>query len=182
MIHIATMLNTLVIHDAQQKRWLYFRDPQQIIAAHRIAEVIPALKVVEEMVSKRGLYAAGFIAYEAAPAFDSALAVEEDGLFPLVWFGLYRRPEQLSLPTTTASHQDLTRPWTSSLTRDAYEHAIKRIKRYIEAGDTYQVNFTLRLRSPFQGDPWSYFIALALAQDHRNSSFNSTVKRLSLAP
>jgi len=165
------MINSVVIHDATRGQWLHFRDPRRIISAYSIEEVMPALKVVEEMASKQGLYAAGFIAYEAAPAFDSALAVKEDGSFPLVWFGIYGKPEQLSLPTTTASIQDLPRTWTPSVTRDAYEHAISSIKNYIEAGDTYQVNFTLRLRSPFRGDPWSYFIELARAQDASYGAF-----------
>jgi len=165
------MINSVVIHDATRRQWLHFREPRRIISAHRIEEVMPALKVVEETASKHGLYAAGFIAYEAAPAFDSALAVREDGSFPLVWFGIYGKPEQLSLPTTTASIQDLPRMWTPSVTREAYEHAISSIKNYIEAGDTYQVNFTLRLRSPFRGDPWSYFIELARAQDASYGAF-----------
>jgi len=173
-VNVADLLNNVVIHDAAQRQWLHFQNPKRIISAHRIEEVMPALKAVEEIVSKRGLYAAGFIAYEAAAAFDSALAVKEDGLFPLLWFGIYGTPEQLSLPTTTALIQDLPRTWTPSVTQEAYEHAISRIKNYIEAGDTYQVNFTVRLRSPFRGDPWSCFIELARAQDASYSAFVNT--------
>jgi para-aminobenzoate synthetase/4-amino-4-deoxychorismate lyase len=174
MMNRPDMINSVVIHDATQHKWLHFRDPLRIITAHRIEEVVPALNVIEELVSKGGLYAAGFIAYEAAPAFDSALAVKEDGVFPLVWFGLYDEPEEVSLPTTQASHQDQPLLWQPSVRQEAYKNAIERIKRYIEAGDTYQVNFTFRLRSPFRGDPWSYFIELARAQDASYSAFVNT--------
>ena len=167
------MINSVIIHDATQRQWLHFQNPKRIISAHRIEEVIPALKAIEEQVRQHGLYAAGFIAYEAAPAFDSALAVKEDGCFPLLWFGLYGKPEGLHFPTGTEVHSE-SLPWTPSLTPNAYQDTLGRIKNYIEAGDTYQVNFTLRLRSPFSGDPWPYFIELAQAQDASYSAFVNT--------
>ena len=173
MIHSANMINSVIIHDATQRQWLHFQNPKRIISAHRIEEVIPALKAIEEQVRQHGLYAAGFIAYEAAPAFDSALAVKEDGCFPLLWFGLYGKPEGLHFPTGTEVHSE-SLPWTPSLTPNAYQDTLGRIKNYIEAGDTYQVNFTLRLRAPFSGDPWSYFIELARAQDASYSAFVNT--------
>ncbi len=168
------MINSIVIHDATQRQWLHFQNPKRIISAHRMEEVMPALKTIEEQVYQRGLYAAGFIAYEAAPAFDSALAVQKDGLFPLLWFGIYGKPEQINLPTTTPSIRDLPLTWTPSVTRAEYGHALSRIKQYIEAGDTYQVNFTVRLQSPFKGDPWPYFIELARAQDAAYGAFVNT--------
>jgi len=168
------MINSVVIHDARRRQWLHFCDPKEIISAHRIEEVIPALNTIEKHVANDGLYAAGFIAYEAAPAFDSALAVKEDGAFPLLWFCLYGKPEEVSLPPIQAFHQDSQFLWRPSVRRDAYEKAIERIKHYIEAGDTYQVNFTFRLRSPFTGDPWPFFVALARAQDASYSAFVNT--------
>ncbi len=81
MIDIDDMINGVVIHDAALQCWLYFRNPRRIISAHRIEEVIPALNLIEKTVNKHGLYAAGFIAYEAAPAFDPALVVNRNGLF-----------------------------------------------------------------------------------------------------
>jgi para-aminobenzoate synthetase/4-amino-4-deoxychorismate lyase len=176
MKNYSDMINNVVIHDAVHGQWLHFQNPTRIVSAYRIEEVMPALKTVEELVSGRGLYSAGFIAYEAASAFDSALAVQKDGLFPLVWFGIYAKPQQLRLPTSTPSIQDLPRLWTPSVTRAEYEHALSRIKRYIEAGDTYQVNFTVRLHAPFNGDPWSYFIELARAQDAAYSAFVNTTE------
>lgn len=176
MMNCTDMINSVVIHDAVQRQWLHFGAPQQIISAHQMKEVMPALKTIEEQVYQRGLYAAGFIAYEAAPAFDSALAVQKDGLFPLLWFGIYGKPEQINLPTTTSSIQDLPRTWTPSVTRAEYGHALSRIKYYIEAGDTYQVNFTVRLHSPFKGDPWPYFIELARAQDAAYGAFVNTTE------
>ncbi|MDA3834088.1 MAG: aminodeoxychorismate synthase component I [Spirochaetales bacterium] len=184
MINIADMINGVVIHDAAKQCWLHFRNPRQIISAHRIEEVIPALNLIEKTVNKHGLYAAGFIAYEAAPAFDPALVVNKNGSLPLIWFGIYSQPEHLLFPTSKKCRPDQllgqslgqSLTWTPSLTRDAYQHAIAKIKKNIEKGDTYQVNFTYRLTSPFIGNPWAYFIELVKAQNALYGAFVNTEK------
>jgi len=178
MINIDDMINGVVIHDAAQQCWLHFRNPRRIISAHRVEEVLPALNAIEKTVNKDGLYAAGFIAYEAAPAFDPALVVNRNGSFPLIWFGIYSQPEQIRFPAARkcCSDQSLGQSltWIPSLTRDAYQDAIAKIKKNIEEGDTYQVNFTYRLTSPFIGDPWEYFIELVKAQNTRYGAFVNT--------
>ncbi|MDO9567284.1 MAG: aminodeoxychorismate synthase component I [Candidatus Desulfaltia sp.] len=178
----AKVSNGVVIHDAAKQCWLHFHNPRQIISAHRIEEVIPALNLIEKTVNKHGLYAAGFIAYEAAPAFDPALVVNKNGSLPLIWFGIYNQPEHLLFPTSKKCRPDQSPgqllgqslTWTPSLTRNAYQDAIAKIKKNIEDGDTYQVNFTYRLRSPFVGDPWAYFIELVKAQNALYGAFVNT--------
>src|SRR5581483_8682201 len=38
------------------------------------------------------------------------------------------------------------------LTREEYRGKVDRIRRYIEAGDLYQANLTMRIRQPWNGD------------------------------
>ena len=64
-----------ILRWAAGKKWLDFRDPVEVCAAGRLSEVMPCLERVQAAVEKRGLWAAGFVSYEAAPAFDAALAV-----------------------------------------------------------------------------------------------------------
>ena len=52
----------------------------------------------------------------------------------------------------------------SSIDRDEYACAFRRIKEHIASGDTYQLNFTFRLRAPFDGDPRAVFADLVAAQ------------------
>ena len=59
-------------------------------------EVMDCLRRVEHLVESQGLHAAGFVSYEAAPAFDRALAVREAPGFPLLWFGLFPAVETRS--------------------------------------------------------------------------------------
>jgi para-aminobenzoate synthetase/4-amino-4-deoxychorismate lyase len=55
-------------------------------------------------------------------------------------------------------------PWTADTSESAYTAAIARIKAYIAAGDTYQVNYTWRMMAEFAGDPWALFADLWRAQ------------------
>jgi para-aminobenzoate synthetase/4-amino-4-deoxychorismate lyase len=133
--------------------------------------------VLEERIQREGLWAAGFIAYEAAPAFDKALTARSPGASPLLWFGLYDTPTAIS-SALLAEHappgsiEPLT--WDASVKQHDYERAIERIKAYIEAGDTYQINYTFRLRAPFDGDPWPLFLRLLEAQGTPYGAFLNT--------
>lgn len=108
-------------------------------------------------------YAAGFLSYEASSAFDPVLTTRAAGEFPLLWFGLYAEPEEIELPWPEFNAYALGDA-VSSVSQSDYERAIHRIKEYIGAGDTYQVNYTLRLTLPFSGDPWHLFLAMVRAQ------------------
>ena len=118
---------------------------------------------MEELVNRNCWYAAGFLSYEAASAFDSALATRASGDIPLLWFGLYPSPEGIDLPSPDYRAYRLGEAAASAGERE-YSRAIRRIKDYIQAGDTYQVNYTLRLDLPFSGDPWHLFLAMVRAQ------------------
>ncbi|GAB4198266.1 MAG: aminodeoxychorismate synthase component I [Roseiflexaceae bacterium] len=147
-----------------------FRDPALVVEARTLGEVQPALRRIEGLVEGEGLYAVGFLAYEAAPAFDPALeAHPAEG--PLLWFGLYSHAEPFELPPPPRAE---TLDWQPAQSRAAYLQAIKRIKALIGAGDTYQVNYTTRLRAPFDGDAWALFLQLAHAQPSPYAAFIDT--------
>ena len=146
-------------------RWLRFSSPVEVAVARTHGEVMPALRRIEEAVGK-GCYAAGFVAYEAAPAFDSTLAVKPSlGSLPLLWFGLYEQAVVLPLEQSDFSATCLPPAWTPSVSPATYRAAIARIKELIAQGDTYQVNYTWRLRSPFRDSPWALFRELYRIQE-----------------
>jgi len=162
----------IILHDAASATWLHFENPLKIISASNITEVIPALREIETCVERMGYYAAGWISYEAAPAFDEAFTTHPDG-FPLLWFGLYSKPRHSrALPPPDASYT--LGAWTPSVTRAAYDAAITEIKAQIGQGETYQVNYTFRLRSKFKGSPWSLFIQMLKAQPVAYPAFLDT--------
>jgi para-aminobenzoate synthetase/4-amino-4-deoxychorismate lyase len=132
-------------------------------------DVIPALEDVQTAVEYQGLYAAGLIAYEAAPAFDPSLQVRQENDFPLLWFGLFDQIDRCTL-----SDQDVNPPqmdWHPSIAPSEYEQALQEIKTQIYQGNTYQVNFTYRLLNTDRPDPWQLFLHLNRAQNPDYGAF-----------
>lgn len=176
MEFLSSYIDQVVLRDAVTNRWLQFDSPLEIVEAYHAGDVLKSLRRVEEAVSERGLYAAGMIAYEAAPAFDSALAVLPDGAFPLLWFGLYDHPREMEIPKYSGSTVPPVMHWRSSVSPDEYSRAFEKIKNYIQQGDTYQVNYTLRLLESFPADPWTFFVRLLAAQGPAYGAFIDTGK------
>ena len=149
----------------QHDDWLFFRDPHGIIRADALADVLPALREIEDRVRVNGWHAAGFLSYEAAPAFDKAYRTHAPGGgFPLLWFGLYPQPRLATKPEPDSAKPALS--WLPTVDRDTYNAAITDIKEHIAEGHTYQVNYTMRLRAGFAADPWNFFLHLARLQNN----------------
>lgn len=129
---------------------------------------------VERIVNEEGCTAVGFLAYEAAPAFDPALSTIADGDFPLLWFGLFKQPDEFDhLPIgRVTSPSKLS--WRPSLTHDEYRSKIDAIHEYIQNGDTYQVNFSFRMRTNSEMNPPEVFDQLMTAQETRYAAFIDT--------
>lgn len=146
--------------------WLHFTKPHHIISARNLDDVHSALQEVERLVNSNNWHAAGFVSYEAAPAFDSALHVLDAGDFPLLWFGLYSEPQIIE---ASEIFKDLGRlvdlDWAPSIERESYNAAIEKIKDHIALGRTYQVNYTMRLNTEFKGSEWNFFQHLAQSQN-----------------
>ncbi|MFH0908442.1 MAG: aminodeoxychorismate synthase component I [bacterium] len=156
-----------------QSSWLLFEKPIEVLEAHDAASVAQALERVEAAVHG-GLSAAGFISYEAAPAFDPALTTRPAGNLPLLWFGLYRKAVELESPADRRVYSRPAADWTPSLKKVEYARAVDSIKQLIAAGDTYQVNYSFRLRSPMHGDALVYFHSLCLAQRAKYCAYVDT--------
>ena len=167
-------LPRVVLHDAKNKQWLRFSKPVQEVRAERLDDVLPALERIQELTTSQELYAAGFISYQASPAFDSALQVfstKEKSAFPLLWFGLYSSPEVITLPLPKRTKEPLLFDWEPSVSKEAYEAAIRKVKSHLAAGDSYQANYTFRLTSAFESCPWQLFLHLMQAQPTQYAAF-----------
>jgi para-aminobenzoate synthetase/4-amino-4-deoxychorismate lyase len=160
------MPGDVVVQCAPPAGWLRFHDPREIVTAVSLAEVVAQLRYIEARVQSRGWYAAGFLSYEAAPAFDAAHRVRSRAPteLPLLWFGLYDRVETFDPLTDSDRAAYSIGPWTPTVTWPEYERAIHTIKQHIADGETYQVNYTYRLRAPFEGEAWPFFLSLARKQ------------------
>jgi para-aminobenzoate synthetase/4-amino-4-deoxychorismate lyase len=130
---------------------MVFERPRQIIEAWQVEDVRPAMAAAEAA-RATGRWVGGFVAYEAAAAFDRALTTRTPGSLPLVWFGVFDAPSVPSPDGTPASKGPETAwaptaDWTADVTREEYDAAIARVRDAIQDGDSYQANYTFRLRS-----------------------------------
>ncbi|MCM3764742.1 aminodeoxychorismate synthase component I [Neobacillus niacini] len=150
---------------------LTFQKPMKVIKAHKIDDVLPCFQMVQEAVDD-GYYAAGFLSYESAPAFDSAYKVKAGGKMPLLWFGIFQEPLHQAIGGKDSMYT-LT-DWKPSVSMDEYNRAITGIKHAIEHGDTYQSNYTIRLNSSFQGNELAFFEKLKAAQASNYCAYINT--------
>ena len=143
------------------------------VAAACPGEVNVALEDVERAVS-RGLHAAGFIAYEAAAGLDPALKTRSPGAAPLVWFGLFERRTEPAAGRFSGGRTYSLSAWRPSVASTEYADAVAGIREYIAAGDTYQVNYSYRLRADFEGDAGTLYSDLRRSQRTAYSAFVDT--------
>ncbi|UCC50347.1 MAG: aminodeoxychorismate synthase component I, partial [Anaerolineaceae bacterium] len=128
------------------------------------------LAEIEKAVERQGLYAAGFMSYEAGAAYGLDVHGRDSADLPLLWFGLYDRPYEIAPPNISNAACDLGQ-WQANLDQKAYFAAVEQIKNHIVDADTYQVNFTMRMRTQFAGDPWALFCELSQAQQAAHTAF-----------
>lgn len=171
---------------SKERKGYLFMDPQQVVLATELSHVLPALRTLDQGV-KEGLYAAGFISYEAGFAFEQQLPRDNLPQVPLLWFGLFEQPVQFNqsrrtiswgrrtLPNRSVKHSieqsHLRGTFQPSITQDLHAAAVERIQHYIAEGDTYQVNFTFPLMVSHPGKPAEWYDALRHSQRVAYSAF-----------
>ena len=152
-----------------EKSWMKFSNPLEIYVAHKTNQILSHLKSLDAWL-QQGKYVAGFLSYEAAPGLDSALSTKTNGDFPLMVFGVFDKPDKIkSLPQTNDDFE--IDSWIPSQTAEFYKDNVKKIKDFISKGDTYQVNYTMRLSATYKGSPYALFYQLVENQKAEYSSF-----------
>jgi len=127
-------------------RTVLFRDAQQVVVAHRLDEVLPALARAETA-RQAGKWVAGWIGYEAGYAFEERLhplAPSTQG--PLLALGIHDAPcpaGDFALPDEDVQ----LAPFRPLVSREDYGAAFRRVQDRIGAGDCYQINLTFPLES-----------------------------------
>lgn len=159
-----------------------FGTAREVLVARRPEEVRAVLDAAQAA-ARQGAWCVGYLRYEAAPAFDAALAVHPaDG--PLAWFAVHDAALPWPGPVQEASPQ---LQWQEAMTRTAFEAALAELQRAIADGEYYQVNFTAQMRAALDGDSHSapaLFQALQRAQPGGYAAFLDTGEEqlLSVSP
>ena len=150
---------------------LQFSRPVQIVTAQTTDEIISCLETIQQAINN-GFYAAGYISYEAAPAFDKSLSVKPGNMMPLLWFGIFNKPiyQQLKYVDKNSAHP-YAKSWKSLVPIKKYNQHFTRIQQAIENKRTKQVNYTIPFESPFSGDPLLLYKQLEAAQSANYSAY-----------
>ncbi len=174
---------------------LLFSDPCRILVADK-PDDLPGLLAEVEAEQERGRYVAGYLAYEAGAVYGLTVRDPAPDALPPAWMAVYT-PESLTVVPEAEWRAHLDQVEVSrvaealarikpelSVSREEYTEAIARVRAYIAAGDTYQVNYTVRGRFPLGApnlavpgeaaphgvpgadtiDPLDYFLALVIRQ------------------
>ena len=142
------------------REWLAFADPVDSWEADELSDVKDVLDAAEAA-NRRGLWVVGMVSYDAGPAFDAALRSLRAEDVPLASFAAFETPTTTTLPS---GGDFAIGRWEATRVRREYEADIRRVKDLIARGETYQVNYTMRLEADFDGDPLGFFAAMARAQ------------------
>ena len=154
-----------------KSRSLLFSNPQHEIIAYTQNELPAALEQVEQY-KKQGLYLCGYLSYETGYYFiDKTIdrKPHQKSKQPLLYFIAFKdwqHPSRVDVdaclnraslfPRSKLCLYDLQ----LNVSEPDYLNAIAKIKEYISAGDTYQINYTLKYKFKLQGTIASLYKAL----------------------
>lgn len=158
--------------DTENNRSFLFMEPLRRLDFFAGEDLSDFLENMEEVLAD-GQYLAGWLSYEFGYLLEPQLVEyfpSQAAGIPLVSLGVFEKPRFFNhLDGTTDLPLDC-RPEAlptfaiknlkCSQSKDNYLTAIRKIKEYIAAGDTYQVNYTLKLLFDFEGSPEAFYRTL----------------------
>ncbi|MBN2064590.1 MAG: chorismate-binding protein [Sedimentisphaerales bacterium] len=154
-----------IIYNSRINRWCVFSKPITILQAKSLSEVKDVINRAEQAAKAQGLYAAGFVCYEAAPAFDPDLQVKpEIANLPFAFFGIFDEPDLLRELPEGHNFPDNDIDWICQEDERRYGDSIDFIRKKLKDGEVYQVNHTFRLNGRFSGDSEHLFYQLMANQ------------------
>ena len=140
-----------------------YEAPVETVEAHMVADVAPALERLRAA-RHRGLHAAGYVAYDAAGAFEPSLRRLVTVGGPLLWFGLFEQVRDVPADQVPGLLPDPAGGWAGKpepdVDRQSYGARFDRVQALIRAGDLYQANLSFRARVPVAGDPAALYARL----------------------
>lgn len=141
-----------------------FGAPRAVLAARTLNEVHAVLQAVQQH-ALEGRWCVGYVRYEAAPAFDPALAVQAHGDAPLAWFGVHDAPlPDVPHPNEPTPPDALRARWQRGMARSTFDAALTQLHTAIAEGAIYQANFTTRIEGELHTTPLALFTAMRQAQ------------------
>ncbi len=154
---------------------LLFLDPHDAVIAYHEGEIAKALERLEGL-KQEGFFLCGTLAYEAGYHFIDKIipnTFKDESGQPLLYFIAFKALHYPTREELDKLFSDKSLSPESSLgihdlrlntSKESYLKNIKAIKKYIEAGDTYQINYTLKYNFKLQGSNALLYRALRQTQ------------------
>jgi para-aminobenzoate synthetase/4-amino-4-deoxychorismate lyase len=160
-----TVLLESIRKDDENSYSYLFQDPAAVIQCVSSRMVESSVEQIEDSIQK-GMYAAGFIGYEAGTAWTPRCPDIISTGFPLLWFGLYDKVERFESPLILppSDHSDEPIDHTLDVSREEYQECVRKILQLIRDGETYQVNYTTRTRFRWRHGAWQLYLRLRRSQ------------------
>ncbi|MBU1784629.1 MAG: aminodeoxychorismate synthase component I [Candidatus Omnitrophica bacterium] len=162
--------------DDNEPEAVVFQNPVKFITCSSPDEVEQCLVELDAVLAD-GFFAAGFLSYELGHIFQE-IPLKKRSDFPLFCFGIFESFKKLPV---TRLLQLVTRHTENrefhitdghySVPCDAYRDNIARIKKHLEDGNSYQVNYTFKYKFAFRGSPEALFLDLVARQEVPYASF-----------
>ncbi len=174
---------------------LLFTEVVDEVIAQTEDEIPEALEKIEAC-RQQGLYLCGYLSYEAGYYFIDKKIVRtkdnlsEQSLIHLVAFKSMQTLDRETIDNAfSAVKQDpqsqlCAHGFKLSVTETKYLNAIKKIKKYIKSGDTYQINYTIKFKFRLRGTANALYQALRQTQPVEFGAFLNfpKLKIVSLSP
>ncbi len=177
-----------------------FLNPEERLVCREKDDPILFLQKAQNLLDD-GYHLAGWVAYEFGYLLEPVLARLIKGKDkPVAEFGVYRKPFVYDHRSGGFVGEKPWSDWDSligdkgriynisnltySLSKEAYLDKVGLIKKYIESGDTYQVNYTLKLLFDYEGSDPALYKALRRNQSVSYGAFikNGDQRVLSFSP
>jgi len=157
---------------------LFFCDPQQQIIANSDDEIPNALARIESL-KKQGLFLCGYLSYESGYHFIAKQIIAKENknikkstkkqpLLYFIAFSTLHRPTRQQLDSLFDKNNDpadlCAHHFKLNTSKSDYLTTFEKIKAYIQSGDVYQINYTLKYRFILQGNIQQFYSALRHTQ------------------
>lgn len=157
--------------DKENNKSFLFLHPEKRLEFFAGDDLQSFLESLEDILAQ-GKYLAGWMGYEFGYLLEQRLAAllpraAKDS--PLASFGVFAEPivyqhqngnGEFPLSSSVEVSDFSISNIRPSQKKESYLHAVSKIKEYIAAGDTYQVNYTLKLLFDFSGSAEQFYSSL----------------------
>lgn len=179
----------IILDDASAERATVFAHPSAVFVANHPGEVATALAAMQRSIAT-GHYLAGYFSYELGYVLEPRLAalLPPRRELPLLWFGQFDAPPlQLAGDEVRSLWPDervYATPLAYDWNRAAYRERFLSVQQAIRAGETYEVNLSMRARFKLTGSARAFYGRLRRQSASAYGAFIDDGERqlLSLSP